>query len=610
MRKIDALGQEMGLPAASLAEWHGNLFQKLLPQLAVEPFLVVAVTGGTNTGKSAVFNHLVGSRTSLVDPNATQTRHPVCSAAKSFLAEHRADLARVFADFELRDWQSERDAVDDGPANSLIVREDPAGTQPERLLLLDTPDVDGTMKENWRLAEIVRHAADVLVCVLTQQKYNDAAIRDFFRPAAEVDKTVLVVFNMVNQPEAPRQREVVGGWLKTFCDQTGVDPMHVYVAPWDEPAVEANRLPFFPFTPCTTTPRQDLAELQFDAIKIRSFRGSLRGVLDPTNGLPAYLAGVRHRAREYALARESLCRMNYSDRLDLPPFPPRLLMNEIWNWLGPRRTQFDRIVHGAYAVGWSMLSKAVRKLQAGMTQLASGAPPEAEPDDVQLFHDRERDCLRIAVARWLDRLNDYRRVGAELLKAELEQALSDVDRQSLFEDLENRHATMPMISDASRQFIQEELDAFERRNPRLVKTLTTGLLAAAVARPVVSVTLGYMGGHAFDHLAWHVVVNWFTDLTAGAAGAAVGEAAAMQTGQLALVPLIRRLYSRLYQERTEALFNEMNQLVLGPILKRIDRFSAAAADSADFQHATDMIDALRHVDRHSATESAIASRST
>jgi len=601
VRKIDALGQEMGLPPADQAEWHGNLFQKLLPQLAAEPFLVVAVTGGTNTGKSAVFNHLVGSRTSLVDPNATQTRHPVCSVAQAFLADHLADLAPVFCDFELRPWQSERDAVDDGPANSLIVREDPAGTQPPRLLLLDTPDVDGTLKENWRLAEIVRHAADVLVCVLTQQKYNDAAVRDFFRPAAEVDKTVLVVFNMVNQPDTPRQREVVGGWLKTFCAQTGVEPMHVYLAPWDEPAVEANRLPFYPLTPGATTPRQDLAELQFDAIKIRSFRGSLRGVLDSATGLPAYLASIQNRSRAYAQAGESLCRMNYTDRLDLPPFPPRLLMNEIWNWLAPRRTRFDRFVHGAYAVGWTVLDRAVRKMQKGVTQLTGGPAPQPALDDVLLFHQRERDCLRIAVARWLDRLNDYRRVGSELLKAELEQALSFVDRQSLFDELEARHAAMPMISDASRQFIHEELDAFERQKPRLVKTLTTGLLAAAVARPVVSVTLAYMGGHAFDQLAWHAVVNWFTDLTAGAAGAAVGEAAAVQTGQIALVPLIRRLYARLYQERTEALFNEMNGLVLGPILKRIDRF-AAAADSADFKNAIHAMESLRHQATGSGSE--------
>jgi hypothetical protein len=101
-----------------------------------------------------------------------------------------------------------------------------------------------------------------------------------------------------------------------------------------------------------------------------------------------------------------------------------------------------------------------------------------------------------------------------------------------------------------------------------------------------------MGGHAFDQLAWHVVVNWMTDLTAGAAGAAVGEAAVVQTGQIALVPLVRRLYSRLYQERTEALFNEMNTLVLGPIFERIDRF-AAAADTPEFRTARESIAALR-----------------
>jgi hypothetical protein len=591
IRSLDHLAQEMGLPPAEQAEWHGNLFQKLLPQLAVEPFLVVAVTGGTNTGKSAVFNHLVGSRTSLVDPNATQTRHPVCSVAKKFLAEHRGDLERTFADFELHAWQSERDAVEPGPANRLVVRE-AAGTQPERLLLLDTPDVDGTLKENWRLAEIVRHAADMLVCVLTQQKYNDAAVRDFFRRAAEVDKTVMVVFNMVHAPETPRQREVVAGWLKTFRAQTGVEPMHVYVAPWDEAAVEANRLPFFPLTAGASDPRRDLADLQFEAIKIRSFRGSLRGTFDMQNGVPAFLDRIAGRANQYAQLRGTLARMHYSDRLDLPAFPPRLLMNEIWNWLAPRRTRFDRLVHGAAAVGWSAVTGAVRKVQTAAGRMAGGAALQAAPDEVQQFHQRERDCLRIAVARWLDRLDDYRRVGSELLKAELEQALVAVDRQRLFDELERRHRAMPMISESSRRFIHEELDQFERNNPRLVKTLTAGILAAAVARPVATVTLGYMGGHAFDSLAWHVVVNWMTDLTAGAAGAAVGEAAVVQTGQIALVPLVRRLYTRLYQERTEALFNEMNSLVLGPIFERIDRF-AAAADTAEFRTARESIAALR-----------------
>ncbi|NIO14098.1 MAG: hypothetical protein GTO03_10110, partial [Planctomycetales bacterium] len=44
----------------------------------------------------------------------------------------------------------------------------------------------------------IRQAADVLVAVLTQQKYNDAAVKRFFRAAVEADKPILVVFNQCN----------------------------------------------------------------------------------------------------------------------------------------------------------------------------------------------------------------------------------------------------------------------------------------------------------------------------------------------------------------------------------------------------------------------------
>ena len=47
IRALDATAQGMRLPPAESFTWHGNLFQKLLPQLAKEPFLIVAVTGGT-----------------------------------------------------------------------------------------------------------------------------------------------------------------------------------------------------------------------------------------------------------------------------------------------------------------------------------------------------------------------------------------------------------------------------------------------------------------------------------------------------------------------------------------------------------------------------------
>ena len=86
-----------------------------------------------------------------------------------------------------------------------------------RLLLLDAPDVDSDVAVNWRRATAIRQAADVLVAVLTQQKYNDAAVKQFFRAAVEADKPIIVVFN---QCELEADRAYWPQWLETFCQQT------------------------------------------------------------------------------------------------------------------------------------------------------------------------------------------------------------------------------------------------------------------------------------------------------------------------------------------------------------------------------------------------------
>ena len=85
----------------------------------------------------------------------------------------------------------------------LVWREDPTGRQPERLILLDTPDIDGTLRENWHRAELVRNAADVLIAVLTQQKYNDAAVRDSL-PAVTGPQSIAYVFPTGNGGEITR----------------------------------------------------------------------------------------------------------------------------------------------------------------------------------------------------------------------------------------------------------------------------------------------------------------------------------------------------------------------------------------------------------------------
>jgi len=53
------LAESCGVPSPEHQNWYALLKHKLVPQLNEKPFLIVAIMGGTNTGKSLLFNHLL-----------------------------------------------------------------------------------------------------------------------------------------------------------------------------------------------------------------------------------------------------------------------------------------------------------------------------------------------------------------------------------------------------------------------------------------------------------------------------------------------------------------------------------------------------------------------
>jgi hypothetical protein len=189
-------------------------------------------------------------------------------------------------------------------------------------VVLDTPDIDGTLRENWHRAEIVRNAADVVVAVLTQQKYNDAAVRDFFSAAVAAGKTVIVVFNMVDWP---RQRERLAGWLGTFTAETRAAPAAVYAAPYDADAAAEGRVALVPLEELTADGQaiglaERLATADFDRIKRRSMQGALAVVLEPGRGLAAWLDGLDRAAAGWRDAQRVL-EQEARLRVELPASP-------------------------------------------------------------------------------------------------------------------------------------------------------------------------------------------------------------------------------------------------------------------------------------------------
>jgi len=567
VERLEAEAVAAGVASSASASWRANLFQKLAPQATDAPYLIVAVAGGTNIGKSTVFNHLVGSHASRVHPDATQTKHPVCLLPRDF--SRRRDLQRVFPAFELRAWRTEDDALAEGPSNLLIYREDASGEQPENLILLDTPDVDGALPVNWERARLIAHAADVLIAVLTQQKYNDAAVRRFFAEAAEADKAILAVFNMVDWPE---DREHCLRWLAEFRDRTEADPLHVYAVARDREAVRANRLVFHGLSEGSTDPRDDLSRLRFDEIKIRSLRGALRQMLDPNQGLPARLRELQEFAKQNREARDVIHR-KVQIKIDPPRLPGHIVHNEICRWLEPRRTWFDRKVHGAY----NSLGRTVTRWLPGTT------PPEEQ--EARYIED-EKGKLFEALEKIYDDLEDVRRAGADWLRAELQPLLAGDQRQRAFDQLRERLAAAPLATNEYARAIAARLDRFQDEHPMMMRTIEWGLVATAVLRPAI--TIGMFGvadiaAHSAFQVGGHSIGQIAFDAAAGTAMSAVGEG----TYSRFVGPaheLIGDLFAEFYRERAALLAGVIQDCVVGARLDHIETL-AKLDEGNDFKTA-------------------------
>ncbi len=554
-------------------EWFELLRNKLLPQLKSQPLLVVGIVGGTNIGKSVIFNHLAGQVASDVSPLAAHTRHPVCLVPPS--VDDPAVLGRLFEQFDLRPWQKPDDPLSDSTENRLFWR--PGPQMPPRLLLIDAPDVDSDATVNWQRARAIRQSADVLLAVLTQQKYNDAAVKQFFRAAVEADKPIVVLFN---QCDLAADEQYWPQWLSTFCDETGARPELVYVIPYDKPAADQLRLPFYSVGPEGRGPldepaslRDELASLHFDAIKIRTFHGALARVLNSTHGVGAYLESVRAAAGEFSGAASALSATEMA-RVAWPGLPAGVLVDEIRRWWDAGRSGWSRRVHGFY-----------RTLGRGVTwpvRTAWDALAGPRPEPLETFQNRERQAIVLAVEKLLDELDRLAQVGNQTLRPRLMRLLGGDARARLLEQVQAAHEQLPAVDDDYQAFLRTELDSWREANPRVVRFLQSLDHAAALARPAITVSLAVSGwmvagdlvGQAAVQAAGHTAGQLATEAAIAGGITGGGEAIVSTTGEgvrQAAARLFGRLQSRYAQQRARWLADWLERELLGDLLSELRR---------------------------------------
>jgi hypothetical protein len=630
----------VGLGPPQGREWFDLLQRKLLPQLQGPPLLIVAIVGGTNIGKSVVFNHLAGETASTATPLAAGTKHPVCLVPPG--CDDPALLGRLFENFELHAWQSADDPLVDAPTDRIFWRQ---GSQvPPRLVLVDAPDVDSDITVNWQRARAIRQTADVLIALLTQQKYNDAAVKQFFRAAVEAEKPIIVIFNFC---DLQADRDYWPQWLARFCAETGARPELVYVVPYDRAAASELRLPFYRLIPplppgegqgvrassplrapskmvagegqgvravsahipdpssliphpssfilpssSPTDLRNELAALHFDAIKIRTFRGALGRVLDPAEGLPGYLNEIRVAAGQFAAAASALSATEMA-RVAWPSLPTRVLIDEMQKWWDADRSDWSRRVHGFYRV---IGQGIMRPIRAAWTSLAG--PSE---DPLSAFQRQEHSAVVMAVEKLLDELTRLSQVGNEILQPRLERILGGQARSELLGRIEEAHRSLPPVDDDYRAMLRAELDAWKAGNPRIARWFQSLDQAMAVARPAITVTLfvsggvlaGDLVGQAAMHAAGHVAGQVAAD---AAIATGITEAVVTTTGEgarQAAARLFRRLQTRFAQKRAQWLADFVEKQFLGDLLDEL-REGAAVPESIEFREVESAMESIAY----------------
>lgn len=635
-RGVQTLERDAALlqtPPLAGREWFELLRQKLIPQLTDDSFLVAAVVGGTNIGKSVVFNHLAGCRASATSPLASGTKHPVCLVPKGFAETH--DLATIFEGFTLKEWKTSEQSLQETGEHLLFWRHSPETA--ENLLVLDTPDIDSDAPVNWQRADHVRRCADVLIAILTQQKYNDAAVKQFFRRAAEEDKAVIIVFN---QCQLPADEEYWPLWIGTFCRETGIEPEIVYVAPNDRAAAEEGRLPFYErewpagdvenaavattglpgsdeFEPQSAgnslqdaerpplddsrNLAGDLSQLKFEEIKLRTLRGSLMQLLNDERGAPAWLRELAARSGRFQSAADLLSGDKLARLDDWPAVPNALLVGELRRWWQTERQGWSKSVHEFYnSVGSGILWPfrfAKQKLQG------------EQPPPFELHRRREWNAILETVEKAYERLTVLSDAGNKLLESRLQTLLTGEARSRLIDTLERQHAEVDFERQL-REVVEREMANFQQESPKTYGFLKRLDKTAAAVRPATSVVLFLTGmgpaGDAAAHIvadsAVQTVVHVAGDVTGGTVAAAVGDQAISGTASSSLGYVeakFRKLHAAFTGRRVQWLLEHMRTHLWGSLLEEL----AAGAAIAQTESYREVQSALQELEQQLQTES-------
>ena len=174
-RVTDRLGLDLG---KDVVTWANIVDSKLLTRLSPDFPLMATICGGGSSGKSTLFNSLVGERLSPVGGSAGMNRRVLVSAHKELLSQPDI-LTALFEPFgclpdPLKDMQ---DLTLPGCPSYVL-----CDVVPKNLVLMDTPDFDTGAKGTYINRDVAQQAlesSDIMIYIFTNSNYNNRENTDF-----------------------------------------------------------------------------------------------------------------------------------------------------------------------------------------------------------------------------------------------------------------------------------------------------------------------------------------------------------------------------------------------------------------------------------------------
>jgi hypothetical protein len=253
-----------------VAAWTKIVDGKLLNRLSPDFPIMATICGGGSSGKSSLFNSMVGKRVSPVGGSAGLNRRVLVSAHQEIF-NRPSILPALFEQFGcLPDPLKDKKDLTI-PGHPLYVLSDDV---PQNLVLMDTPDFDTGAKGTYVNRDIALKAlesSDILIYVFTNSNYNNRENTDFISEMLTgigMRKCFLVyrVYPSFEQEEVEEHAMTVARNL--YGDEADRYVLGIYRADEDNSVAEGKR--FMALRPVREKDPSFIKALQdIDSIKLR-----------------------------------------------------------------------------------------------------------------------------------------------------------------------------------------------------------------------------------------------------------------------------------------------------------------------------------------------------